>query len=140
MLLRMVLRLQVGLQAYAIACRHLYVILLPFVKFCAFTFALFTFTFALFTSADTTTVHLMSAVHCRWHAGNVYRPHIDGAWPGSGLDANGRYVFDAYGKPQLRLCSSINAVFLGLQERRVGSKGFTVRDSQQGDEWCGNRL
>lgn len=36
-------------------------------------------------------------------AGNVYRPHIDGAWPGSGLDDEGRYVFDAYGDRWSRL-------------------------------------
>lgn len=36
-------------------------------------------------------------------AGNVYRPHIDGAWPGSGLDADGRYLFDAYGDRWSRL-------------------------------------
>ena len=29
--------------------------------------------------------------------GAVYRPHIDGAWPGSGLDKDGKYVFDAFG-------------------------------------------
>ena len=28
--------------------------------------------------------------------GAVYRPHIDGAWPGSCVDAQGNYVYDAY--------------------------------------------
>jgi len=32
----------------------------------------------------------------RYYPGAVYRPHIDGAWPGSGLDADGRYTDDAY--------------------------------------------
>jgi len=32
----------------------------------------------------------------RYYPGAVYRPHIDGAWPGSGLDANGRYTDDAF--------------------------------------------
>lgn len=33
----------------------------------------------------------------RYKAGNVYRPHIDGAWPGSGLDKDGGYLFDMFG-------------------------------------------
>jgi hypothetical protein len=34
----------------------------------------------------------------------VYRPHIDGSWPGSGLDATtGRYVHDAFGDRRSRL-------------------------------------
>lgn len=38
---------------------------------------------------------------CRWRLyrydkGAVYRPHVDGAWPGSGI-RDGHYVFDAYG-------------------------------------------
>ena len=30
----------------------------------------------------------------RYVPGAVYRPHIDGAWPGSGLDEEGNYVYD----------------------------------------------
>ena len=26
----------------------------------------------------------------------VYRPHIDGAWPGSGIDEQGNYIYDAF--------------------------------------------
>ena len=34
----------------------------------------------------------------------VYRPHIDGSWPGSGLDVTtGRYVHDAFGDRRSRL-------------------------------------
>ena len=34
----------------------------------------------------------------------VYRPHIDGSWPGAGLDAlTGRYVHDAFGDRRSRL-------------------------------------
>ena len=33
----------------------------------------------------------------------MYRPHIDGSWPGSGLDADGRYVHDAWGDRRSRL-------------------------------------
>jgi len=33
----------------------------------------------------------------RYVPGAAYRIHIDGAWPGSGLDEHGDYVYDAYG-------------------------------------------
>lgn len=32
----------------------------------------------------------------RYYPGAVYRPHIDGAWPGSGLNAEGIYTDDAF--------------------------------------------
>ncbi|CAE7708681.1 unnamed protein product, partial [Symbiodinium microadriaticum] len=32
----------------------------------------------------------------RYFPGAVYRPHIDGAWPGSGLTADGAYTDDAF--------------------------------------------
>ncbi|KAF5830966.1 hypothetical protein DUNSADRAFT_13797 [Dunaliella salina] len=35
-------------------------------------------------------------------AGNVYRPHVDGAWPGSGIK-DGKMVHDAYGDRWSRL-------------------------------------
>jgi len=38
----------------------------------------------------------------RYQSGAVYRPHIDGAWPGSGI-VNGEYTFDAYGDRWSRL-------------------------------------
>lgn len=40
---------------------------------------------------------------CACAPGNVYRPHIDGAWPGSGVDSRGQYKFDAYGDRWSRL-------------------------------------
>lgn len=44
----------------------------------------------------------MVGINARWRLykyddGVVYRPHIDGAWPGSGLDDDDRYVYDVYG-------------------------------------------
>ena len=33
----------------------------------------------------------------RYQPGNIYRPHVDGAWPGSGLSQDGKYVYDIYG-------------------------------------------
>jgi len=33
----------------------------------------------------------------RYYPGAEYRPHIDGAWPGSGLEADGSYTDDAFG-------------------------------------------
>lgn len=32
----------------------------------------------------------------RYSPNVVYRPHVDGAWPGSGLDAQGTYQYDHY--------------------------------------------
>jgi pentatricopeptide repeat protein len=32
----------------------------------------------------------------RYAPGAVYRPHVDGAWPGSGVGADGRYVYDRF--------------------------------------------
>jgi hypothetical protein len=29
----------------------------------------------------------------KYNQGNVYRPHVDGAWPGSGI-VNGEYVYN----------------------------------------------
>ena len=31
----------------------------------------------------------------KYNKGNVYRPHVDGAWPGSGI-VNGEYVYNMY--------------------------------------------
>jgi hypothetical protein len=36
----------------------------------------------------------------RYYPGAVYRPHIDGAWPGSGLQADGSYTDDAFDATQ----------------------------------------
>jgi hypothetical protein len=33
----------------------------------------------------------------RYFPGAVYRPHVDGAWPASGKDADGNYVYDSKG-------------------------------------------
>lgn len=43
----------------------------------------------------------LRGINARWRMfrytpGAVYRPHIDGAWPGSGFDADGKYTDDAY--------------------------------------------
>ena len=32
----------------------------------------------------------------RYYPGAVYRPHIDGAWPGSGIDEEGKYTDDVF--------------------------------------------
>jgi len=39
--------------------------------------------------------------------GGTYRPHVDGAWPGSALDANDVYVYDAFGDRTSRLTALI---------------------------------
>eukprot|EP00959_Pyramimonas_sp_CCMP1952_P344598 7217402-Pyramimonas_sp.AAC.1 len=33
----------------------------------------------------------------KYTPGAVYKPHIDGAWAGSGVDSEGGYLLDAYG-------------------------------------------
>ena len=40
-------------------------------------------------------------INARWRVyryvkGSVYRPHVDGAWPASGISEDGKYVYDAY--------------------------------------------
>ncbi|KXZ56302.1 hypothetical protein GPECTOR_1g266 [Gonium pectorale] len=49
----------------------------------------------------------LAGINARWRLyrydkGAVYRPHVDGAWPGSGLK-DGRYEFDAFGDRWSRL-------------------------------------
>jgi len=46
--------------------------------------------------------HTLEGINARWRSfaygeGGIYRPHIDGTWPGSGVSADGRYVHDAHG-------------------------------------------
>ena len=41
-------------------------------------------------------------MHCYFLLPAVYRPHVDGAWPGSGL-LDGKVVFDAFGDRWSRL-------------------------------------
>eukprot|EP01130_Rhizamoeba_saxonica_P018230 TRINITY_DN9056_c0_g1_i1.p1 TRINITY_DN9056_c0_g1~~TRINITY_DN9056_c0_g1_i1.p1 ORF type:complete len:477 (-),score=106.42 TRINITY_DN9056_c0_g1_i1:44-1474(-) len=51
----------------------------------------------------------------RYYPGDNYRPHIDGAWPGSGVDEEGNYVFDDYGDrwSKLTLLFYLNDGFVG---------------------------
>ena len=52
----------------------------------------------------------------RYEPGAVYRPHIDGAWPGSGLDPKtGKYVYDMYGdrKSKMTFLLRLNDDFEG---------------------------
>ena len=49
----------------------------------------------------------LAGINRRWRCykydgGNVYRPHVDGAWPGSGI-VNDEYVYDMYGDRWSRL-------------------------------------
>jgi hypothetical protein len=44
----------------------------------------------------------VAGINARWRLyryipGVVYRPHVDGAWPGSGVSEDGQYQYDAYG-------------------------------------------
>lgn len=44
----------------------------------------------------------LTGINARWRfyrydPGTLYRPHIDGSWPGSGIDSAGQYAFDVFG-------------------------------------------
>ncbi|KAJ3261514.1 hypothetical protein HK103_005349 [Boothiomyces macroporosus] len=44
----------------------------------------------------------VAGLNARWRVyrytpGSIYRPHIDGAWPGSGVNKDGKYEYDNYG-------------------------------------------
>ena len=58
----------------------------------------------------------------------VYRPHLDGSWPGSGLNSRGEYVHDAYGDRRSRLTFLVylNEGFEG------GCTTFYMPDGQDG--------
>lgn len=56
----------------------------------------------------------------QYQQGGVYRPHVDGAWPGSALDKRGRYVYDAFGD---RL-SKLTAVVYLNQNFEGGATAF----------------
>jgi hypothetical protein len=62
----------------------------------------------------------IAGLNARWRVyrytpGSIYRPHIDGAWPGSGLEVDGEYLYDAFGDRWSRLTYLIrlNEDFLG---------------------------
>lgn len=67
----------------------------------------------------------LCGLNARWRfyqyqQGGVYRPHVDGAWPGSALDKRGRYVYDAFGD---RL-SKLTAVVYLNQNFEGGATAF----------------
>ena len=67
----------------------------------------------------------------RYYAGAVYRPHIDGAWPGSGLTADGTFTDDAFSgdrHSQLTFLVYLNDGFSG------GATTFFLPGKQNGDE------
>ncbi|KAJ3347245.1 hypothetical protein HDU91_006828 [Kappamyces sp. JEL0680] len=51
----------------------------------------------------------------RYSPGSIYRPHIDGSWPGSGLTRDGEYVYDAFGDrwSKLTFLIRLNDAFRG---------------------------
>lgn len=51
----------------------------------------------------------------RYNQREVFRPHIDSPWPGSGVDADGNFCFDMYGdrKSQLTFLLYLNDDFEG---------------------------
>lgn len=63
----------------------------------------------------------------RYCAGNIYGPHIDGAWPGSG-EVDGCYQYDAYGDRWSRLTFLL---YLNDDFEGGGTTYFTA-DAEQG--------
>ncbi|KAJ3021539.1 hypothetical protein HKX48_008301 [Thoreauomyces humboldtii] len=57
---------------------------------------------ATLTAGPKASLTTLAGLNARWRVyryvpGAIYRPHIDGAWPGSGLDpVTGEYVYDLY--------------------------------------------
>lgn len=65
----------------------------------------------------------------RYVPGAIYRPHIDGAWAGSGLDpVTGKYLYDAYGDRWSRLTFLL---YLN-DEAEGGTTTFFVPSAQVG--------
>ncbi|RKO89073.1 oxidoreductase-like protein [Blyttiomyces helicus] len=80
----------------------------------------------------------LAGINARWRVyryvpGALYRPHIDGAWPGSGVDADGKYVYDVFGDRWSRMTFLVylNEDFSG------GETTFFVPSEREGvmDAW-----
>ena len=74
----------------------------------------------------------LAGINARWRLfryapGAVYRPHVDGAWPGSGLQ-DGRLVFDAFGDRW----SKFTALFYLNDGFEGGATTFFVPDAAGG--------
>ena len=46
--------------------------------------------------------NVVAGLNARWRIyrytpGSIYRPHIDGAWPGSKMTSDGKYLYDGFG-------------------------------------------
>ncbi|PRP79240.1 hypothetical protein PROFUN_13033 [Planoprotostelium fungivorum] len=67
----------------------------------------------------------------RYVPGAVYRPHIDGAWPPSGLDAEGRYVYDT-SSPDAPIWSRLTFLVYLNDEFDQGCTTFFVPSTQVG--------
>lgn len=78
---------------------------------------------------DVSHVYLVLPVN-RYFPGAVYRPHIDGAWPGSGLTEDGVYTDDIYKKDRhsrLTFLIYLNGGFAG------GETSFFLSESSSND-------
>ncbi|GIL75923.1 hypothetical protein Vretimale_5604 [Volvox reticuliferus] len=77
----------------------------------------------------------LAGINARWRLyrydkGAVYRPHVDGAWPGSGIK-DGRYEFDAYGDRWSRL-----TFLVYLNDDFEGGATTFYTPAQQGSGCC----
>jgi len=80
----------------------------------------------------------------RYVKGATYRPHIDGAWPGSGLSSDGDYVYDSYGDRLSRFTFLIylNEDFTGGETKFYAPNGekVGVLDRRGVTPMCGSAL
>jgi hypothetical protein len=67
--------------------------------------------------------NIVVGMNCRFRVykytvGSVYRPHLDGAWPGSSLKPDGEYLYDGFGDrwSKLTLLFRLNDDFEGRME------------------------
>lgn len=67
----------------------------------------------------------------RYVPGAVYRPHIDGAWPPSGLDSEGKYVYDM-SSPEAPIWSRLTFLVYLNDEFSDGCTTFFIPNSNIG--------
>jgi hypothetical protein len=74
-------------------------------------------------------------VLCRYEPGAVYRPHIDGAWPGSGLTDDLQYKYDFFGDRWSRLTFLI--YLNGQSAPGEAEEGAEEEEGEEGvDDWA----
>ncbi len=75
----------------------------------------------------------LAGINARWRLfryapGAVYRPHVDGAWPGSGVGPDGRYVYDRFRDRWSKM-----TFLLYLNDSGVATEADAAESATQGD-------